>query len=127
MTTHAFRHEPRERLTDHERARLFLEKDGRCHKCDRKIEARRGEKWIAEHVHSLGTGGDNRWSNWGLTCFLCLPVKNAEDAAKQAKGRDIAVAEIVPTDQRRGAGGPPMLGSRRSKWKKKMNGKAELR
>ncbi len=121
---HAFRHTPREHLTDQERAKLFLERGGRCHKCGRKLGP--ADKWIAEHIIALSSGGTNAWSNWGITCAWCLPAKNAEDAAKVAKGRAIAVAHIVPTDQRMKRG-PPLPGSRRSKWKRKMNGTWERR
>lgn len=113
--THAFKHIPRERLTDHERAELFLEKGGRCHKCTRKI--RPGNKWIAEHLHALCLGGDNKWANWDITCEWCLPKKNAEDATKAAKGRAIAVAHVIPPSQRQKRG-RTMPGSRASPWKK---------
>lgn len=122
--THAFRHHPRERLTDHERAELFLERGGRCHRCTRKI--RPGNKWIAEHIHALECGGDNKWSNWGITCQWCLPAKNAEDAAKAAKGRAVAVAHLIPPSQRQKKG-RPIPGSKRSPFKKHMDGRVTRR
>lgn len=119
-----FVHEKRKPLTDQERARLFLERGGRCHRCTRKIM--RGEKWFDEHVHSLGTAGTNAWNNRALTCVNCFPEKNAEDAKKVAKGRSIAVNMIIPRSQRRSKGAP-MPGSRKSLWKKKMDGTTERR
>lgn len=124
MTTHAFRHEPRSPLSDQQRAKLFLEHGGRCHRCTRKIM--RGEKWFDEHVHSLGTGGSNKLENRAISCANCFPIKNAEDAAKVAKGREIAVAQIIPRSQRQSKG-PPMPGSRRSRFKKRMDGTVERR
>jgi hypothetical protein len=116
--THAFRHEPRSRLTDQERAKLFLEKGGRCHRCTRKIM--HGEKWYDEHVQSLGNAGTNAWENRAVTCVNCFPIKNAEDAKKLAKGRAVAVACIIPPSQRQKRG-RPIPGSRRSGWKHKMD------
>lgn len=96
--THAFRHEPRQRLTDQQRARLFLERGGFCHRCTRKIM--QGERWYDEHVQSLGNAGTNAWDNRALTCSNCFAPKNAEDAKKQAKGRAVATACIIPPSQR---------------------------
>ena len=96
--TNAFRHAPRERLTDQQRARLFVERGKRCHRCKRSL--RSGEKWIAEHLVALSVGGDNSPGNWEVTCEWCLPDKNREDAAKAAKGRAVVVSCYVPRSQR---------------------------
>jgi hypothetical protein len=95
---HPWNHEPRKPLTDQERARLFLERGERCHRCTRTI--RRGEKFYDEHVQSLGNGGTNAWDNRDLTCTNCFKPKNAEDAKKQAKIRAVATACIIPPSQR---------------------------
>ena len=121
---HAFKHEPREYLTDHQKAALFLERGGKCHKCERKL--RSGSKWIVEHLIALSCGGTNDWKNLGITCEWCLPAKNAEDAAKAAKIRAVAVASVLPTDQRRKKG-RPLVGSKRSGWRRKMDGTLERR
>lgn len=121
---HAFRHEQRSPLTDQQRTKLFLERGGRCHRCTRTI--RPGERWYDEHVQSLGTGGGNAWENRDLTCQNCFPKKNAEDAKKLAKGRALAVAHIIPPGQRQKRG-PPMPGSKRSQWKRRMDGTVERR
>ena len=113
--THAFRHIPRERLTDHERAELFLERDGRCHMCDRKL--RSGDRWVAEHLQSLAAGGSNEWENWRITCEWCLPAKNAADAKVAAKIKRVAIAHVIPQSQRQKKS-RPMPGSKRSGWKK---------
>lgn len=124
MSTHAFRHLEREVLTDQQRARLFLDRCGRCHKCTRKIIA--GERWYDEHLISLGNGGTNEWSNRVLTCCNCFHPKNAEDAKKLAKTRRIAVNTIIPLSQRQKRG-PPMPGSKRSRFKKHMDGSVSRR
>lgn len=115
MTTHAFRHEPRQRLTDQQRAKLFLDKGGKCHRCGRKL--RSGEKWVAEHLIALSVGGDNSPGNWDVTCEWCLPEKNREDAAKAAKGRAVVVSCYVPRDQREGKRGWKPKGSKFN-WRK---------
>lgn len=117
--THAFKHEKRQYLTDHERADLFLEKGGRCHMCSRKL--RSGDFWTAEHWNALSTGGSNKWTNWDITCDWCRPIKDANDAAKAAKIRAVAVANVIPTSQRQKKG-RPIPGSKRSGWKHLMSG-----
>lgn len=64
------------------RQRVFLAKDGKCHKCGRTI--RRGvEPWTCEHLIALCNGGRNAEDNLGLTCCNCLPAKNAADVAEK--------------------------------------------
>ena len=121
---HPWRHEPRQRLTDQQRAKLFLDKGGKCHRCHRKL--RSGEKWIAEHLVALSTGGDNSPENWDVTCEWCLPEKNREDAGKTAKMRAVAVSCYVPSGERQKKG-RPMPGSKRSGWRHKMDGTWERR
>lgn len=94
----AFVHEPRERLSDRERTRLFLEREGRCHRCTRKITA--GETWIDEHLVALENGGSNEWSNRVLTCLFCKPAKDGEDHRKAAHAKRVAVKHVIPTKQR---------------------------
>lgn len=122
--THAFRHEPRQVLTDQQRVKLFLERGGICHRCTVKIT--RGRKWYDEHLQSLGTGGTNAWDNRVLTCENCFHPKNADDAKKLAKMRSTAVHNIIPPSQRQKKG-RPLPGTKRSGWKHKMGGGWERR
>jgi 5-methylcytosine-specific restriction protein A len=64
------------------RLRVFERKQGRCHRCTRKITA--GERWTCEHLVALVNGGKNAESNLGLTCKNCLNGKNADDLAEKA-------------------------------------------
>lgn len=96
MTTHAFKHEPRKRLTDQQRAKLFLDAGGKCAGCTRKI--RIGEVWEADHVIALEAGGDN--SRWQVLCPFCHKAKSADDHKQAAKGREVAVSLIVPNKHR---------------------------
>jgi 5-methylcytosine-specific restriction endonuclease McrA len=122
--TNAFRHAPRERLTDQERAKLFLDRKGKCHRCTRKIM--HGEKWSDEHVIALENGGTNAWENRDISCSWCKPLKDGEDHKKAAKTRAVAVANIIPPSQRQKKG-RPIPGSKRSGFKKKMNGEVVRR
>lgn len=120
----AFDTTPRKRLTDQQRAKLFLDRGGKCHKCTRPIRA--GEEWIAEHLTALQIGGGNEPENWGLTCCNCLPAKNSADAKIAAKARHVATAHLVPTSQRQKRG-RPLAGTKASGWRHKCNGEWEKR
>ena len=120
---HPWRHEPREFLTDHQKTKLFLERGGVCHRCTTKI---RGRRWYVEHLISLGNGGTNAWENLGVTCENCFAPKNAEDAKKQSKSRAVATSCIIPRSQRQKKG-RPMMGSKASGWRKRMDGTVERR
>lgn len=122
--SHAFETTPRKRLTDQQRAKLFLDHDGRCYICTRRI--RPGEQWEDEHVQSLENGGSNDIENRRPVCKNCHAPKTAEDRKLAAKTRAVAVAHIIPPSQRQKRG-PPIPGSKRSKFKRKMDGTIERR
>jgi 5-methylcytosine-specific restriction protein A len=65
------------------RQRVFDRLKGRCHKCGRTINGAI-EKWTCEHLLAIILGGENRERNLGLTCSICLPVKNKEDMAAKS-------------------------------------------
>lgn len=94
----AFETTPRKRLTDQQKAKLFLERGGRCHRCKRKLRV--GDKWTDEHVEALQNGGTNDWENRDICCDWCFKPKNAEDAKKAAKTRAVATKCIVPESLR---------------------------
>lgn len=124
MSTHAFKHAPRQRLTDQERAKLFLDRGGRCHVCGRKL--RSGDTWQLDHVIALEVGGTDTLDNLAPCCSWCHKGKTAEDHGKAAKVRAVAVACILPLGQRQKKS-RPMPGSKRSGFKKKMNGEVVRR
>ena len=95
----AFHTNPRKSLTDQQKAKLFLERGGRCHRCKRKLGP--ADVWIVEHVQALENGGTNDWENLDLTCSWCLPEKNREDHGKAAKTRHVATKHIVPKSERK--------------------------
>lgn len=95
----AFTTNARKPLTPQQKAKLFLERGGRCHRCKRKLGP--ADKWTDEHVIALENGGTNAWENRDITCSWCFKPKNAEDAKKAAKTRAVATKHIVPKSERR--------------------------
>lgn len=88
---------PRERLTDQEKARLFVERGGQCFSCTRKV---RVEVWSVEHIIALENGGTNDWDNLSICCTNCKPAKDAADHAKAAKSRHVRTKHVVPNSER---------------------------
>jgi 5-methylcytosine-specific restriction enzyme A len=96
------------------RLRVWEAKEGRCHRCGRKITA--GEKWTCEHVRALINGGQNREKNLDVTCSWCLPDKNAEDVAEKSRAyRKRAKHAGIRKPSR-------FACSRDSRWKKRIDG-----
>jgi 5-methylcytosine-specific restriction protein A len=122
--THAFRHEPRD-VTDQQRAKIFLERGGCCEGAcgGRKI---RGEVWHLDHIIALECGGTNDPSNLQVLCAWCHKAKTKGDHATAAKIRAVATAHVVPVSQRQKRG-KPLPGTKRSGWKRKMDGTWERR
>lgn len=89
----AFVHEPRQNFTPQQRAAIFADCSGKCHRCTRKISP--GEYWIVEHLIALENGGTNDKGNLCITCDHCLPEKNAEDHAAHGKGRRAYTKMVV--------------------------------
>jgi len=103
------------------RLRAFERAHGRCHLCTRKIGA--GEYWECDHVAALCNGGANRESNLAPACRNCCKRKTARDVAEKAVGyrKRAKHLGIAPKRAR------PMMGSRASGWKKRINGQTERR
>lgn len=97
--THAFHTNARKQLTPQQKAKLFLERGGRCHRCMRKL--RTADVWIVEHLRALENGGTNDWENLTITCAWCFPKKNKDDDAIAKKTRHVATKHVVPTKERK--------------------------
>lgn len=91
--SHAFSTTPRVRLTEQQRAKLFLEAEGKCAVCTRRIVA---EVWHADHATALENGGSNEWSNLRVICKNCHKPKTRDDHGQASRTRDKAVAHVVP-------------------------------
>ncbi len=103
------------------RLRVFERCQGKCGICDRSIRA--GERWTLEHVIAICNGGPNAESNLDITCCNCLAAKNAADVAEKAKIARVRSKHIgIKATSRH-----PMPGSRRSRFKRKLDGTTILR
>lgn len=108
---------PRKPLTTLQRAQLFVEHEGVCVICHRKIDGVR-ERWIDEHITPLARGGTNDWSNRGPAHERCARDKTRIDNSGAAKDKRVFAKHIGA----RAPKGRPLPGSRASGWKRKMDG-----
>ena len=100
--TSPWRPTPRKRLSDQEKAQLFVDRDGRCFDCGRKV--RPGERWSIEHIIALENGGTNEMTNLGICCPFCKPGKDAADHGKAAKSRRVRTKHVLPNSERKRRG-----------------------
>lgn len=101
--------------------RLYRKQDGRCPKCSRYLVS---GNITCDHIIPLWVEGGpgNRETNLQLICTRpCSIKKTGAEAAMRAranKAMDKRLGFKAPSKDRR----PPMPGTRRSKWKKKLDG-----
>jgi 5-methylcytosine-specific restriction enzyme A len=110
----------RRRMTSLRRARIFDTAGGVCHICELRILA--GEPWDVEHVIALEISGDDSDENLRPAHVACHRGKTAKDAGIIAKAKRVRAKHI-------GAHRPKstLLGSKASKWKRKINGETVRR
>lgn len=109
------------RLSTKARAELFEAHGGRCHLCNGKIMA--GEAWEVSHPIPLAAGGEDEDGNRAPAHKKCHARQTAEiDAPLIAKVRRQHQKHIGAhrTSQ-------PLPGSKRSGWRKRMDGTVERR
>ena len=99
------------------RLNLFLIRKGLCAACTQKIEA--GKAWDIDHILPLAMGGTNAPENLQVLCRPCHRSKTTQsDIPRIAKTKRLKAQHL-------GARAPsthPIPGSRRSPWKRKMDG-----
>ena len=99
------------------RLNLFLKRKGKCAGCTQKIDA--GKVWDIDHIIPLALGGTNAPENLQILCRSCHRSKTTQsDIPRIAKTKRLKARHL-------GAKSPPtrpIPGSRRSPWKRKMNG-----
>lgn len=103
------------------RARQFIRDKGCCRKCGRKINA--GDTWETDHIVAVINGGANAESNLQTLCGWCHRGKTGEDVAEKAK----AARKFQKHYGIKKRKGPPMPGSRDSRFKRRMDGTVERR
>ena len=94
------------------RVQIFLAQEGLCFVCKKQM---RPGQWEVDHRQALIHGGDDAADNLKALCSDCHKAKTAKDVKAKAK-----VARLATGGKTRK--GPPMAGSRKSKWKRKMDG-----
>ena len=99
------------------RLNLFLKRKGACASCHQKIDA--GKAWDIDHILPLALGGTNEPENLQILCKPCHHSKTSQsDIPRIAKIKRLKAAHL-------GARSPstrPIPGSRRSPWKRKLDG-----
>lgn len=99
------------------RTEICLRQSGKCADCGEKL---RPGMFDIDHRQALIHGGDNEGDNLAAICFECHKRKTAKDVHGRAHADRIAVGG----KQRKG---PPMPGSRKSAFKKHMDGSVSRR
>lgn len=105
-----------------QRVRLFDRHGGKCHMCDQRIHAERGELWDISHPIPLEIGGKDDETNWAPAHRSCHKKHTAEvDAPLIAKTHRQRAKHLGIRPKSKFAG------SRESRWRKKINGEVVAR
>ena len=115
MTHNPYSVHSRKPLTNKQRLQLFISEGGICCVCGGKIDGVKSA-WD-EHIDPLWLNGNNARENRGVAHAKCARAKSAAETADRAKVRSTAEKHFGAHRSR-----TPMPGSRRSGWKKKMDG-----
>lgn len=98
--------------------RIYERHGGRCANCGNKVLPA-----YYDHIVPLGDRGGNRESNIQLLCGPCHGAKTATEASVRADVRTVAKKHIGLHQPK----GRPLPGTKRSGWRKKMNGEVVRR
>lgn len=102
------------------RLRVFLSYSGACYHCKRIL--RPGDDWALDHIVALINGGSHEEKNLAPICEPCHTLKTAKDVGEKAATYKTRLKHYGLREPKH-----PMPGSRKSKWKRLMNGKVVLR
>lgn len=108
--------EPRRPLTQAQKLKMFLRHEGKCCICGEKIDGVH-QAWD-EHINPLWLSGDNSAENRAPAHEKCARAKTKAEATQRAAGRSKAEKHMGARTPK----GAPMPGSRKSPWKRKMDG-----
>ena len=107
----------RVRLTAKMRVDIFLRHDGICHMCKTKVVP--GQEWDVSHEIPLEAGGSDDANNWLVAHRTCHREHTSKVdmplIAKVKRQRAKHLGAKTPSKS-------PMPGSRKSLWKRKMDG-----
>lgn len=102
-------------------AKIFLKANGICHLCGKQI--RDGERWEISHPDALALGGSDDDADLRPAHERCHELQTKKDQAAIAKRNRIVTTGWTGAAQ----GQRPFPGSRRDKFRKKVNGTVERR
>jgi 5-methylcytosine-specific restriction endonuclease McrA len=104
------------------RLAMFLNANRQCQSCQSVIHP--GQKWEIDHIIPLGMGGPDIIENMQILCKICHRFKtNHQDMNQIAKAKRL---EIIHFGAKK-ATKRPIIGSKSSKLKKKLNGEIVIR
>lgn len=96
------------------RVRLFEAAGGRCAACQRKLGP--GDKWQADHIVPLISGGMHSEANLQVLCDWCHKGKTRKDVAVKSKSARVRANHVLPRQPSRlkGKGFPKVAPQRRA-------------
>lgn len=99
--------------------RIIDKQEGRC-TCGALFDVKTKAQF--DHISPLWLGGENREANLQALCRPCHTKKTATEATVRGKVNRLRSAKVEPKKK-----GRPMMGSKASGWKRKMDGTLERR
>lgn len=99
--------------------RIMDKQEGRC-TCGVLFDIKTKAQF--DHITPLWLGGENREANLQALCQTCHKQKTATEATVRAKVNRLRSTKVEPKKKSK-----PMMGSKASGWKRKMDGTLERR
>ena len=100
--------------------RIIDKQEGRCKTCGVSFDVKAKAQF--DHITPLWLSGENREANLQALCQPCHGKKTATEATVRGKVNRLRSAKVEPKKK-----GRPMMGSKASGWKRKMDGTLERR
>lgn len=103
--------------------RVLVHHDARCASCTRKIGG--PVPWQCDHIIAIIKGGQNRESNLQPLCIECHIQKTKSDVGEKSRTYRKALHHIAMRAMKRKW--RPLIGTKASGWRKRMDGTVERR
>ena len=111
----------RRKLSTTQRLALFLAAQGQCQACGWRLTP--GQRWEVDHIVPMSLGGRHQADNLQVLCAACHGSKtNLHDRPVLSKAKRLQSRHLGAVRSR-----TTIPGSRRSKWRKRMDGTVVLR
>jgi 5-methylcytosine-specific restriction endonuclease McrA len=107
----------RQKLTPHQRLKVWEKAAGVCVLCDRKIDGAR-ERWVVEHIRALELGGADELSNMAPAHEACALAKTQEDHRRAGRAKRQKIQHLGAEAPKR-----PLPFGKASRWKRTLSGK----